>query len=206
MIDPNRFEYMRRHLRERVDLSRYIHSMGVSQTAEQLARIYGVNRDDAAVAGLLHDWDKVLSPKELRRIAKKHTDVPKYVRKTIPEVLHAYTAPCSLRKEFPELSDEVLQAIERHTCAAPDMTGLDMVVFVADIIEPGRTFNDVGPLRDAVGKVDLEELFYMTLKATLLYLLEHDKTVNPDSLFTWNAWVKRREDQGAKIKKGSPAA
>ena len=61
MIDPDRFEEMRRRLEGRVKPSRYLHSMGVSQTAEQLARIYGADENDAAVAGLLHDWDKALS-------------------------------------------------------------------------------------------------------------------------------------------------
>lgn len=197
MIDPDRFEFMRRRLKERVKPSRYMHSMGVSQAAEQLARIYGMDEEAAAIAGLLHDWDKALSFEELRKAAKKHTKVPKAVRKGIPGVLHAYTAPHSLKKEFPELSEEILQAIERHTCAAPEMSGLDMVVFIADIIEPGRTFGDVGPLRDAVGKVSLEELFYMTYKSTLIYLLEDDKPVHPDSLSTWNAWVaKRSASQG----------
>lgn len=194
LIDPDRFEDMRQRLQRRVKPSRYAHCMGVSQAAEQLARIYGVNENDAAVAGLLHDWDKALSFKELRRIAKKHAKVPKAVRKGLPGVLHAYTAPYSLKREFPELSGEVLQAIERHTCASPEMTDLDMVVFVADIIEPGRTFGDVGPLREAVGKVSLEELFYLTYRSTLIYLLEDDMPIHPDSLKTWNAWTARRAD------------
>ena len=194
MTDPDRFEYMRKRLQERVKPARYVHSMGVSQAAEQLARIYGVDENDAAVAGLLHDWDKVLSPDELRHIAEKYTKVSEPVRKNFPEVLHAYTAPYSLRKEFPELSDEVLQAIERHTCAAPEMNALDMVIFIADIIEPGRAFSDIGPLRDAVGRVSLEELFYRTFKSTLIYLLEDNKSIHLDSLSTWNAWVRRREE------------
>ena len=193
LVDADRFEEMRQRLQAHVKPSRYAHSMGVSQAAEQLARIYGVNENDAAVAGLLHDWDKALSFKQLRKLAKKHTKVPKAVRKNIPGVLHAYTAPYSLKKEFPELTDEVLQAIERHTCAAPEMADLDMVVFIADIIEPGRTFGDVAPLREAVGEVSLEELFYMTYKATMIYLLEDDKAIHPDSLITWNAWVAKRE-------------
>ncbi len=192
MIDPDSFERMRRRVQKRMKPSRYLHCLGVSQTAEQLARIYGVDENAAAVAGLLHDWDKARPVKELRRIAKKHTRVSKAVRKTIPGVLHAYTAPHSLRKKFPQLTDDILQAIERHTCAAPDMTGLDMVVFIADIIEPGRNFADVGPLRAAVGKVSLEELFFLTFRATLVYLLEHGQLIHPDTLITWNAWVCRR--------------
>lgn len=192
MIDPDRFEYMRACLKERVKPSRYMHSLGVSQTAEQLARIYGVNENDAAVAGLLHDWDKALSARELKHIAKKHHLAPKSVRKTMPGVLHAVTAPRSLRKEFPDLSDDVLQAIGRHTCGAEDMSELDMVVFIADIIEPGRTFSDVAPLRAAVGQVDLDELFYMTYKSTLIYLLDADMSVHPDSLGVWNSLVAQR--------------
>lgn len=44
---------------------RYVHSLGVAETALHLAEVYGVNRFDAAAAGLIHDWDKVLSDDEL---------------------------------------------------------------------------------------------------------------------------------------------
>ena len=44
---------------------RYVHSLGVAETALRLAEVYGVDRFDAAAAGLIHDWDKVLSDDEL---------------------------------------------------------------------------------------------------------------------------------------------
>lgn len=44
---------------------RYVHSLGVAETALHLAEVYGVDRFDAAAAGLIHDWDKVLSDDEL---------------------------------------------------------------------------------------------------------------------------------------------
>lgn len=195
MMETEEFEFMRRCLQERMDAkpSRYVHSMGVSQAAEQLARIYGVDEYDAAVAGLLHDWDKALSFKEVRRKAKRLKCAPKFVRKNIPGVLHSFTAAATLRDDFPDLSDEVLQAIERHTCGAPDMSDLDMVVFIADIIEPGRAFPDIAELRDVVGEVSLDELFYRTYKNTLIYLLEDGERVHPDSLEVWNALVAKRE-------------
>lgn len=192
MIDYERFDEMRRRAQERLKPSRYLHSVGVSQTAEQLARIYGVNENDAAVAGLLHDWDKALSFEELRRQAKKRKLASKEVRKHMPGVLHSYTAAATLRKEFPELSDEVLQAIARHTCAAKDMTDLDMVLFVADIVEPNRTYPGVRELREAVGRVSLDELYYRTYQQSMLYLLQSGMALHPDSLDIWNDLVKRR--------------
>ena len=191
-ISPDRFDEMRARLQARVKPSRYRHSLGVSQTAEQLARIYGADRDAAAVAGLLHDWDKALTLPEVAKKAKRLKLADKSVRRDMPGVLHSFTAAATLRDEFPDLSDAVLQAIARHTCGAVDMTDLDMIVFVADIIEPGRTFPDIAELRAMVGRVSLEELFYETYKANLIYLLGANLCVYPDSLKVHNAYALRR--------------
>ena len=192
-ISPDRFDEMRQALQARVKASRYRHSLGVSQTAEQLARIYGVGQNEAAVAGLLHDWDKSLTGDELKRKAKKLKLADKDVREHATGVLHSWTAAATLRDEFPELSDTVLQAISRHTCGAVGMSDLDMVVFVADIIEPGRDFPDIEGLRAAVGEVCLEELFYRTYKANFMYLLSADMVVAPPSLDVYNSLVVERK-------------
>lgn len=194
-ISPDRFDEMRQALQARVKASRYRHSLGVSQTAEQLARIYGVNQSEAAVAGLLHDWDKSLTGDELKRKAKKLKLAGKEVREHATGVLHSWTAAATLRDEFPELSDAVLQAIGRHTCGAVGMSDLDMVVFVADIIEPGRDFPDIEGLRAAVGEVCLEELFYRTYKANFMYLLSADMVVAPPSLDVYNSLVVERKER-----------
>ena len=184
-ISPDRFDEMRQALQARVKASRYRHSLGVSQTAEQLARIYGVNQSEAAVAGLLHDWDKSLTGDELKRKAKKLKLAGKEVREHATGVLHSWTAAATLRDEFPELSDAVLQAIGRHTCGTVGMSDLDMVVFVADI----------EGLRAAVGEVCLEELFYRTYKANFMYLLSADMVVAPPSLDVYNSLVVERKER-----------
>ena len=194
-ISPDRFDEMRQALQARVKASRYRHSLGVSQTAEQLARIYGVDQNEAAVAGLLHDWDKSLTGDELKRKAKKLKLADKEVREHATGVLHSWTAAATLRDEFPELSDSVLRAISRHTCGAVGMSDLDMVVFVADIIEPGRDFPDIEGLRAAVGEVCLEELFYRTYKANFMYLLSADMVVAPPSLDVYNSLVVERKER-----------
>ena len=194
-ISPDRFDEMRQALQARVKASRYRHSLGVSQTAEQLARIYGVDQNEAAVAGLLHDWDKSLTGDELKRKAKKLKLAGKEVREHATGVLHSWTAAATLHDEFPELSDAVLQAISRHTCGAVGMSDLDMVVFVADIIEPGRDFPDIEGLRAAVGEVCLEELFYRTYKANFMYLLSADMVVAPPSLDVYNSLVVERKER-----------
>ena len=62
------------------------------------------------------------------------------------------------------IADErVLDAMRRHTVAAPHMTRLDAIVYLADGLEPGRQF----PEREA-----LESLAFRDLDAAMRALLE----------------------------------
>ena len=73
------FEARRAELAERVGPRRFSHSLGVSQTAEQLAEVYGADAGEARIAGLLHDWDKgydATSPSFPRRCCRPSTGTP----------------------------------------------------------------------------------------------------------------------------------
>ncbi len=117
---------------------RYVHSLGVAETALHLAEVYGVDRFDAAAAGLIHDWDKVLSDDELVTRALHYGIKIAGSPSAATPLLHGPVAAYELPQLFPELSPAVFQAVDRHTVGACDMTPLDMVVFVADAIEPPR--------------------------------------------------------------------
>lgn len=52
-------------LKKRLSEKRYAHTIGVSYTAAAMAMRYGLNVDDAAMAGLLHDCAKYMTDDEL---------------------------------------------------------------------------------------------------------------------------------------------
>lgn len=130
---------------------RYVHSLGVAETALHLAEVYGVDRFDAAAAGLIHDWDKVLSDDELVTRALHYGIKIAGSPSAATPLLHGPVAAYELPQLFPELSPAVFQAVDRHTVGACDMTPLDMVVFVADAIEPNRHGDYAIALRKMVG-------------------------------------------------------
>ena len=51
---------------------RYVHSLGVAETALHLAAVSGVARFTAAAAGLIHDWGQVLSADQLVPAARHY--------------------------------------------------------------------------------------------------------------------------------------
>ena len=174
------FEAREHDLAFRLKPRRFEHVLGVSDTAEKLAEAYGVDVRKARLAGLLHDWDKEFSDDEARERARAlGIGVDPYVLETMPRLLHGPTAAASLHRIWPELPDDVLQAIARHTAAAIGMSDLDMIVYIADAIEPERDFQGLGDLRAAVGKVPLEELFMMTFNHILLTLVERRRRLHP---------------------------
>lgn len=187
------YERARVRLEGRLKPKRYEHSLSVSQMAVEIARAYGVDDRRARIAGLLHDWDKNYKDYEIRaRAIELGVEVPRMVLEDMPHLLHGPTAARALAREYPEIDADVLRAIDRHTSAAVDMAPLDMVIYVADAIEPLRPFSDMAHLRAAVGEMDLEELFFETLQHVMAFLVGKGKTMHPNTVNVWNHYALRR--------------
>ena len=186
------FEARKAELENRVGKKRYKHIMGVVEAAERLAKRYGVDWRKARLAGLLHDWDKAMDDDEARARARElglDKTLDPFVIEHMPRVLHAHTAAAALGRDFPQIPADVLQAIDRHTVAAIDMDPLDMVVYIADAIEPGRQYGKIDELREAEKTSTLEELYFKTYAYWVFLLLERGKTFHPDTMRIWNSNV-----------------
>ena len=181
------------HMKDRKP-GRYKHSLSVAQTAEQMALVYGVDPYLACAAGILHDWDKVLSPEEqIARACELGIDLG-VAPELVQPLLHGMTAARHLPARYPELPDAVWQAIARHTIGDADMTPLDMVLFVADGIEPRR--RDVAPIRAVRDLVDaaapLEDVYWTSFYHGVSYVIETERYLYPGTLDIYNKLALRR--------------
>ena len=171
---------------------RYSHSLGVASCAASLAKTYGVDQFDAAAAGLLHDWDKVLDDHELLvRAAHMGIEVAGSPSMAVG-LLHGPVAARELPELFPALNPSVFQAIARHTVGAVDMTPLDMVVFIADAIEPGRRGDYAIRLREMVGEASLGELFFQCFSQGLSYVISTGRYMYPTAITIYNHYACAR--------------
>ena len=182
-----------KHLKKRVKASRYKHSLGVAETCYKLAVIYKYpNPEKARFTGLLHDWDKGLSAKEEQKKVRKYSiSLNKLVVESMPWVLHGFTAAASLPEQFPEVDQEMCQAIARHTTADFNMSQLDMILYVADLIEPNRNFEGVSELRELVGNKSLEYVYFSSFKHTFMYLISSNAILYPTTLDLWNDFINQ---------------
>ncbi|MDR2672876.1 MAG: bis(5'-nucleosyl)-tetraphosphatase (symmetrical) YqeK [Coriobacteriales bacterium] len=196
------YQDARKQLQRRLTQWRLLHSISVSDIAALMANVYDVDVNQARIAGLLHDWDKNYSDAELLKRAKRFDiKLPENPLETAA-LLHAQTGAHAVAQKYPELPRSVIQAIERHTSAAPDMSNLDMIIYVADMIEPLRSQSSLQPLRSIAGHVPLEELFVKCFQATMEHLIRRHRFIHPDSLMVWNNYLaKERKERTQKTVK-----
>ena len=107
-------------------------------------------------------------------------------------LLHGPVAAYELPQLFPELSPAVFQAVDRHTVGACDMTPLDMVVFIADAIEPGRRGDYAIRLREMVGEASLGELFFQCFSQGLSYVISTGRYMYPTAITIYNHYACAR--------------
>ncbi len=185
------FDTAHAKLAQRVSAKALAHCERVAETSAALARIYGIDVEEARLAGLLHDWDREVPHDQLIASAEREGLLDHRADRMAPRLLHARTAAASLASELPGLSADVLSAVERHTLGAIDMSPLDMVVYVADMIEPGRQYKGVDDLREAAGTISLEDLFAEAYRHSLLHVVRARKPIHPLTVEVWNALVAR---------------
>ncbi len=179
---------------EKAKPNRYRHSLAVATTAEQMALAYGVDPLQARTAGILHDWDKVLDTEGQIELAKSLGIDLGVDLALVQPLLHGMTAARHLPTRYPELSQAIWQAIDRHTTGHAQMSPLDMVVFVADGIEPNR--RDVEAIHETRSMVDshkpLSEVYWTSFYHGVSYVIETERYLYPGTLDIYNELALKR--------------
>ncbi|MCL2806691.1 MAG: bis(5'-nucleosyl)-tetraphosphatase (symmetrical) YqeK [Coriobacteriia bacterium] len=189
------YEDARRKLEGRLTQYRLLHSISTSDIAALMAGVYGANPEYALVAGLLHDWDKNYSDEELVARSQHYGIALPDDPRQLVSLLHAQTGARAVAEEYPGLPQTIITAIERHTSAATDMSDLDMIIYIADMIEPLRSAPKLMHLRSLAGNIPLEELFIKCYRETLEHLIRRQRYIHPCSVEVWNAYAAREHRQ-----------
>jgi predicted HD superfamily hydrolase involved in NAD metabolism len=114
----------------------------VARCAEILAMLHGADARKARLAGMLHDLARLYdNPRLLKESEMRGIPVGDFER-AHPVVLHAPLGAALAREAFGVRDPDVLSAIAKHTVAAPEMSLLDKILYVADGLEPGRDFSE----------------------------------------------------------------
>lgn len=165
---------------------RLLHTLSVEKETRYLASLLCPEfEDELSKAALLHDCTKYLTQEEhLAMLEGEEGYDP-----NAPETLHADSGAVYARNA----GIPMWRAIKYHTTGKPDMSLFEMIVFVADYIEEGRTHESCiiererlhtalnGTERDGrLGELQLS--VYRILDATVKYLQSKQVYIHPLTL------------------------
>lgn len=174
---------------------RFAHSLGVADSARELAKIYGADEEKAYTAGLLHDVMKDKTPSELRDMIENKYGVPlSDVEKSNHKLYHAIAGSLFVKNELGVTDEEILNAIRYHTTGRKNMSLLEKVIFIADFISPDRNYDGVERMREKA-KISLEKAMEEGLQFTIIELSQKLQPIHPDSIDAYNEIVMNKENE-----------
>lgn len=168
----------------------YCHCLGVEETAAKLALSLGYSESKARLAGLLHDCAREWPHQKLLDFARQCGIETDSFALRYPVLLHA---PVGAAQAYAwGISDGgILAAIRNHTLGYPGMAVLEQIVYVADKIEPGRTFPGVAELRELVAN-DFKLGLKQAAAHSIAHVLHKNQPLHPLTVSFWNWLVEMR--------------
>ena len=164
------FDKMQKKLSKYLDEERFQHTLGVMFTSAALAMAHGYDIEDAQCAGLLHDCAKCIPNKKKIKLCEQHDIKLTLFEKEHPVLIHAKLGAYIAAKKYDIEDERILSAISYHTTGKPEMSVLEMIIYIADYIEPMRF---KAPNLTEVRRMafrNLEECMYLILRDTMDYL------------------------------------
>lgn len=166
-------EDIKKWLKANLSEERYEHSLGTAECAEKLAGQFGLDKEKAYFAGLIHDCAKCLPKDETLKILEglELADGELCNPKTHHAPVGAYVA----KKEFGVDDEEILSAIRWHTLGKINMTPFEKIIFLADKLERRtRPCEYCEPIWNALEKDGLDAALLICYKNTIKSLVDRE--------------------------------
>lgn len=188
------YENLKALLKERLDEHRYIHSLGVAESARKLAKRFGGDAKKAYLAGLLHDITKNETNERQLQLFEENGIILSQTEKNNPKLWHAMTAPLFIKNSLGITDDELLLAVRYHTTGRSGMSLLEKIVYIADYISAERDYPDVDVMR-TLSEDSLEKAALYSLKYTLRKLSQSELVIHNDSLNFYNELIINKSER-----------
>lgn len=176
--------YLKANLMEK----RYTHILGVADTAKKLAKLNGISEEAAEIAGLAHDVAKNLSKARMRELMIENNIVLSGVEEKNANLWHSIIAPIEAKDKLKIEDEEILDAIRWHTTGKENMSILAKIIYIADMIEPGRSFEGVEDIRKVTFE-DLDMGVYYGLTRSIEFLLFKNLLIDENTMKARNYFL-----------------
>lgn len=158
------------------DPKRVPHVIGCCGAASHLAMRWGADEKAAARAGILHDVTKALGKRAQLLLCERYGIETTEFERAHYKLLHARTGAAIAEHIFGE-APEIVQAIYWHTTGKANMSLLEKILYIADYMEPNRSFDGVRKMRELT-ETDLDAALLLGFEMSIDLLKSENKPLD----------------------------
>ena len=184
-------------LKVRLSKKRFTHSVNVARTSHMLAERWGADPDKAYIAGLLHDCCKELPYPDQEELMRSGPFTVSDAEWHCKPVWHGVAAASFMHAELGIEDQEILSAARWHTVAHANMTKLEEIVYIADLISADRTYRDVDRFRK-MAQTDLQKTMLCALEYAIDSVLRKENPIPVSTVEAYNHYLYLLSEQKPK--------
>jgi len=176
------FTFINQKLHTVLKPKRFAHTQGVAQEAVNLAKVWGISVEKAYIAGLLHDCAKDFNEEQIFKLCSEYdVELDEIVKRQL-YLAHSFLGAAVAEKEYLVTDSEILNAIKYHTTGRAQMSFLEKIIYIADMIEPNRPFYSGNDEIRREAYKNIDKAVYIALKQTIDFNTEKNRTIHPLSI------------------------
>lgn len=198
--ERQQWDNLTKMMEARLSPKRMAHTIRVVRCGAALTGRFGGCLYQVLMACLLHDGAKEYSNEALLHLARTHSLLRDPSEVDNPAVLHGPVAAWQAAHEWGVEDPIILEAIRYHTTGEANMSLEASIVFMADLIEPGRRYVRVEDLRETTLR-DLRAGMLLAIDETYLYL-ERKKIPVHQGMVACQQWLLADTHPWSRVAKG----
>lgn len=162
------------------------HSINVAKCAIKLSEIYGYDKEKAYLAGLVHDCAKYFTKEQVDSYVEKYNIELDPLEVDNIALSHSIIGSFAIQDVFNIQDMDIINAVRYHTTGRENMSTLEKIIFMADMIEEGRNFPGVDELRKLSFNGQLDKALITSLNNTIKFVIENNQLIHPRSVSARN--------------------
>ena len=158
------------------------HSINVAKCAIKLSEIYGYDKEKAYLAGLVHDCAKYFTKEQIDSYVEKYNIELDPLEVDNIALSHSIIGSFAIQDVFNIQDMDIINAVRYHTTGRENMSILEKIIFMADMIEEGINFPGVDYLRELSFNKQLDKALITSFNNTIKFVIDNDQLIHPRSV------------------------
>lgn len=179
-------EFIKNKLNQMLPEGRVNHSLNVANCAVKLSKIYNCDEEKAYLAGIVHDCAKYLSHEKVEDYINKYEIYLDNLEEDNLALSHSVIGSFIAKYEFNIEDDDIINAVKYHTTGRENMSLLEKIIYMADLIEEGRNYPNVDLLRELAYSGKLDQALLISFENTIKFVIDNKQLIHPRTVSARN--------------------